>query len=72
MRYFLCFIFPPLAVLLCGKPIAAFLNLILFLCGFVPGIVHGLIIVSSWERVRQQNRMMQQYSQAYRPLPPLA
>ncbi|MFZ4779617.1 MAG: YqaE/Pmp3 family membrane protein, partial [Terrimicrobiaceae bacterium] len=32
MRYLLAIILPPLAVLLCGKPFQAVLNLILTLC----------------------------------------
>ncbi len=47
MRYVLCFILPPLAVLLCGKPGTAFLNVILTVLGIVPGIIHALIVVGS-------------------------
>ena len=47
MRYFLAIILPPLAALLCGKPIQALLNLILTLLGWVPGVIHALFIVHS-------------------------
>jgi uncharacterized membrane protein YqaE (UPF0057 family) len=46
MRYFLCLI-PPLAVLLCGKPIQAILALFLTLFFYIPGVVYALIVVSS-------------------------
>jgi uncharacterized membrane protein YqaE (UPF0057 family) len=47
MRYLLAIIFPPVAVLLCGKPIQAILNLILTLCFWIPGVVHALFVVNS-------------------------
>jgi uncharacterized membrane protein YqaE (UPF0057 family) len=47
MRYLLAIILPPLAVLLCGKPLQAILNLVLTLCLWVPGVVHALFVVNS-------------------------
>ena len=48
MRYALAIICPPLAIFLCGvKPIALFLNILLSICGFIPGIIHALFVVSS-------------------------
>ena len=47
MRYILAIILPPVAVLLCGKPIQAVLNLILTLCFWIPGVVHALSVVNS-------------------------
>ncbi|WP_299735299.1 YqaE/Pmp3 family membrane protein [uncultured Endozoicomonas sp.] len=45
MRYFLAIILPPLAVLLCGKPFQVILNIILWILGILPGIVHALFVV---------------------------
>lgn len=45
MRYFLAIILPPVAVLLCGKPIQALLNLILTLLLWLPGVVHACLVV---------------------------
>ncbi|MFH5187089.1 YqaE/Pmp3 family membrane protein [Paenibacillus sp. TAB 01] len=45
MRYLLCFLVPPLAILLCGKPGKALLNLVLWCCLIIPGIVHALLVV---------------------------
>lgn len=46
MRYLIAIIFPPLAVLLCNRPAQAVLNFVLWLFCLVPGIVHGLLVVS--------------------------
>lgn len=50
VRYFLSFLLPPVAVLLCGKPILALLNLILTLLGYIPGVVHALLVVNDHKR----------------------
>lgn len=47
MRYLLCFLFPPLAVALVGRPLTALLNLLLTLCLVLPGVIHALIVVHS-------------------------
>lgn len=45
MRYFLSFLLPPLAVLLCGKPLLALLNILLTLMGWIPGVIFALLVV---------------------------
>lgn len=47
MRYLFALIFPPLAVLLCGKPFQSVLNCGLTLCLYFPGALHALLVVSS-------------------------
>jgi uncharacterized membrane protein YqaE (UPF0057 family) len=47
VRYLIAIILPPLAVLLCGKPGQALLNLFLTLLFWVPGAVHALVVVAS-------------------------
>jgi uncharacterized membrane protein YqaE (UPF0057 family) len=47
MLYLLAILIPPLAVLLCGKPVQAVLNFFLTLLLWIPGIVHALFVVSS-------------------------
>ena len=44
MRLFLCFICPPLAVLMHGKPISAIFNMFLCMFLWVPGILHALSV----------------------------
>ncbi len=46
MRYILAFLLPPLAVLLCAKPLQALLNLVLTLLFWVPGVIHALLVVN--------------------------
>ena len=47
MRYLLAIVLPPIAVLLCGKPFQAILNIFLTLAFWVPGAVHALFVVHS-------------------------
>ena len=48
MLYFVAIFLPPLAVVFCGfKPITLFLNIILTLLGWLPGILHALFVVSA-------------------------
>jgi len=48
MLYFLALFLPPLAVGWCAGTGALLLNLVLTVCGIVPGIVHALFIVSRY------------------------
>ena len=55
----LCYIFPPLAVLLMGRPFSAMLNL--FLTAFlfwIPGIKHALVVYADWRINGQFNRVV--------------
>ena len=47
MRYLFAIIFPPVAVLLCGKPITALVNFMLTLLLWIPGVIHAFMVVSS-------------------------
>ena len=47
MRYLLAIILPPLAVLLCGKPIQFVLNIFLTLLFWIPGMIHAILVVNS-------------------------
>ncbi len=44
MRYLLCFL-PPVAVLSTGKLFTFILNLVLTLCGYIPGVIHAFFVV---------------------------
>ena len=55
---------PPLAVLLCGKPFQAVLNLILCLFLYVPGAVHALMVAADRSADRRNERLLQ--AMAYR------
>ncbi len=47
MRYLLAIIFPPVAVLLCGKPVQFVLNIFLTLLFWIPGAIHAVLVVNS-------------------------
>ncbi len=47
MRYFLAIVLPPVAVLLCGKPVQFILNILLTLLFWIPGVVHAILVVNS-------------------------
>jgi len=50
MKWLIAIVLPPLALLLCGKPFQAVLNLGLCLFGYLPGIVHALLVVNEDRR----------------------
>ncbi len=55
--YLIAILFPPLAVLLAGKPIQAVLNLVLTLFFYVPGLIHAILVVhdkKADKRMKQQ------------------
>ena len=46
MLYLVAVILPPLAVLLCGKPLQAVLSIVLSLFFYFPGLIHALFVVN--------------------------
>jgi uncharacterized membrane protein YqaE (UPF0057 family) len=60
MLYLLAIILPPLAVLLCGKPFQAILNLVLTLLGYVPGLIHALLVVSNHYADKRTERIVKE------------
>jgi uncharacterized membrane protein YqaE (UPF0057 family) len=59
MRYFLAIILPPLAVLLCGKPIHFILNIILTILGWIPGVIHAILVVNSYFADKRADKIIQ-------------
>jgi len=49
MLLFLCYVFPPLAVLLMGRPFSAFGNFFLTSFGWVPGVRHALVCYADYK-----------------------
>ena len=45
MLYLVAFLLPPLAVLLAGHPFQALLSIPLTILGWVPGVIHALLVV---------------------------
>ena len=58
MRYFLAIILPPVAVLLCGKPLQFVLNIILTILGWIPGVIHALFVVHSHLADKRTDRIV--------------
>ena len=52
MLYILALIFPPAAVIMCGKPFQFILNIFLTLLFYLPGEIHALCVVSGHYRRR--------------------
>ncbi|WP_259545029.1 YqaE/Pmp3 family membrane protein [Heyndrickxia sp. FSL K6-6286] len=46
MLYLLAIICPPIAVLFAGKPFQAFINFLLTLCVWIPGVIHAILVVN--------------------------
>ncbi|MDN4059895.1 YqaE/Pmp3 family membrane protein [Massilia sp. YIM B02769] len=57
MRDFLAIILPPLAILLCGKPFQALLNIILTMCFWLPGMIHALFVVHGHKADKRTERL---------------
>lgn len=49
MLLFLCYVCPPFAVLLMGRPFSAFVNLIMTAFGWVPGVRHALVMYADYK-----------------------
>lgn len=58
MRYLLAILLPPVAVLLCGKPFQALINLVLTLMFWVPGAVHAVLVVNQHEEDQRAERIV--------------
>jgi len=55
--YLVALLLPPLAVLLCGKPVQAFLNCLLTLCFWIPGVIHAFSVVSERKADKRSERL---------------
>ncbi len=66
MLFLLAFLLPPLAVLLTGRPIQALISIVLTLLGWVPGVVHALLVVNNYYADRRAERIIQAMREANR------
>jgi len=58
MRYLLAIVLPPVAVLLCRRPVTALLNLLLTLLLWVPGMIHALVIVADYNANKRTDKVV--------------
>ncbi|TVY09179.1 YqaE/Pmp3 family membrane protein [Paenibacillus cremeus] len=56
--YILAILLPPVAVLFCGKPIQAVLNLILTLFFWIPGVIHAILVVNERKQDKRMEKMV--------------
>jgi uncharacterized membrane protein YqaE (UPF0057 family) len=58
MRYLLAFLFPPLAVLLCGKPFQAIASILFTAFFWMPGVIHALIVIAEVKADKRTDRIV--------------
>lgn len=68
MRYLIALLCPPLAVLLCGKPFQSVLSFFLTICGYFPGALHAMLVVSSVEADRRSREQIKAIKQQTKEL----
>ncbi len=56
MLYFLAMVLPPLAVLFTGRKTAAILNIPLTLAGWLPGVLHAVLVVNEHKADQRAQR----------------
>ena len=59
MRYFLAIFLPPIAVLLCGKPVQCILSIVLTLCFWLPGAIHAILVVNKLYADRRHRELIE-------------
>jgi len=65
MRYFLCFLCPPLAVFTTGRIGSLILNTILTIFFLVPGIIHAILVVNDFYESRRYRRLVRTVRRGY-------
>ena len=60
----LAILLPPVAVFLCGKPIQGFLNILLTLCLWLPGVIHAVLVVNNRNADRRNKALIEATAKA--------
>ncbi|MCS7462160.1 YqaE/Pmp3 family membrane protein [Paenibacillus doosanensis] len=60
--YLLAILLPPVAVLFCGKPFQAVLNLILTLFFWLPGAIHACMVVHERKQDKRMEKMTRHWN----------
>jgi uncharacterized membrane protein YqaE (UPF0057 family) len=66
MLYLVAILVPPLAVLLCGKPFQALLNILLTLLVYFPGMIHAILVVNNYYADKRTQRIVKSLEQQQR------
>lgn len=64
MRYFLCLILPPVAVLTTGRLGSFLLNLLLCLCLWIPGVIHAILVTNDYYEARRHRQLVRAVKRA--------
>ena len=57
MRYLFAILLPPVAVLMCYRPISAILNAVLCLLLWFPAVIHACLIVSQFQADQRAKKL---------------
>jgi uncharacterized membrane protein YqaE (UPF0057 family) len=58
MRYIICVLLPPLAVLRTGKMGAFVLSMVFTLMGWIPGVMYSILITDEYFALKRQKELM--------------
>ncbi|KAA8480189.1 uncharacterized membrane protein YqaE (UPF0057 family) [Arcticibacter tournemirensis] len=58
MRYFLCIILPPVAVLTTGRIGALILNIVLCLFFWIPGVIHAILVTNDYYADKRNRKLI--------------
>ena len=58
MRYFLCIILPPIAVLTTGRIGAFILNLMLTVLVWIPGVIHAILVTNKYYADKRHSELL--------------
>ncbi len=67
MLYLVAILMPPLAVLLCGKPFQALLNVLLSLLVYFPGMIHAILVVNNYYADKRTQKIVKTLEQQRKP-----
>ena len=65
MRFFLCFLCPPAAILTTGRIGAFILNILLTLCFWIPGIIHAILVTNDFYENRRYKKLIRATRRRY-------
>jgi uncharacterized membrane protein YqaE (UPF0057 family) len=65
MRYFLCFLCPPLAILTTGKLGSFILSIILTILFWIPGIIYSILVVNEYYAERRHRQLIRATRRRY-------
>jgi uncharacterized membrane protein YqaE (UPF0057 family) len=65
--YLVAILFPPVAVIMCNKPIQAILCVILCFFFWFPGVIHAIMVVAEFKANERNNHLINALGPHYMP-----